>query len=159
MFTLPSMCLVAHSRGFLISSTSGGSAPANSSATIGALTRSVGHTRSGRSGKRFHASLQVAFDVIETDAAQAQGGFLLASGLGDDHDGLGAVEHRARPGGVLAAESDVDAAGEVTLGVLGGVADVEDLSARVSHAQDFVEIDRTGEPVRDSCPAWRAREC
>ncbi len=79
--------------------------------------------------------------MIETDTAQAQGGFLLASGLGDDHDGLGAVEHRTRPGGVLPAQSDIDAAGEVALGILGGVADVEDLSARVSHPQDLVEID------------------
>jgi hypothetical protein len=79
--------------------------------------------------------------VIETDAAQAQGGFLLAARLGNDHDGFGAVEDRARPGGVLAAESYVDASGEVALGVLGGLADVQNLSPVVSHPQDFGEID------------------
>ena len=35
--------------------------------------------------------------------------------LGDDHNGPGAVEYRAGPGGVLPAESDVDASGEVPL--------------------------------------------
>ena len=79
--------------------------------------------------------------MIEADAAQAQRGFLFASGLGDDHDGLGAVEHGARPGGVLAAESDIDAAGQVALGVFGGIANVQNLRACVSHAQDFVEFD------------------
>ena len=54
---------------------------------------------------------------------------------------LGAVEHRARPGGVLPAQSDVDAAGQVTLGVLGGVTHVEDLSAVVSHSKNLVQID------------------
>jgi hypothetical protein len=42
-------------------------------------------------GERFHASLQVSFDVSETDTAQAQGGFLLAARLGDDHNGPGTV--------------------------------------------------------------------
>ena len=55
--------------------------------------------------------------------------------------GLVAIEHRAGPGGVLAAESDVDAAGEMALGELGGVADVEDLRARISQVEDFVELD------------------
>ncbi len=86
--------------------------------------------------------MQVALDVIEADAAQAQGGFLLASRLGNDHDGLGAVEHGAGPSGVLAAEPDVDAAGQVTLGVLGGIANVEDLRACIAHPQDFIELDR-----------------
>ena len=97
--------------------------------------------------------------MIETDAAQAQGGFLFASRLGNNHDGLGAVEDRARPGGVLAAESDIDAAGEVTLGVLGGIADVEDLSARISHAEDFVEIDGMENLFEIAGPEWRARGC
>ena len=55
--------------------------------------------------------------------------------------GLARSSTRAGPSGVLPAESDVDAAGEVTLGILGGVTDVEDLSARVSHPKDLVEID------------------
>ena len=55
--------------------------------------------------------------------------------------GLAAVQDGARPGGILAAQSDVDAAGEVPLGIFGGVADVENLSARISHSQDFGQID------------------
>ena len=141
MFTLPAICSVAHSRGFLISSKQRRiRARQLFRHHRGADALGAPHqVRSG--GERFHAPLQIAFDVIETDTAQPQGGFLLASGLSDDHDGLGAIEHRASPGGVLPAESDVDAAGEVTLGILGGVADVEDLSARVSHPKDLGQID------------------
>ena len=56
--------------------------------------------------------------------------------------GLGAVEYRTRPSGVLPTESDVDAAGEMALGILGGIAHVEDLSARIPHPNDLIEIDR-----------------
>src|ERR1700730_18312008 len=51
------------------------------------------------------------------------------------------MEYRTGPSGVLPSESDVDAAGDVTLGILGGFTDVEDLSARVSHPKDLVKID------------------
>ena len=74
--------------------------------------------------------------------AQPQCRFLLASRLSDNHDGPGAVKHHARPSGVLAAKSDIDAAGDVTLGILGRIADVQNLSARISHPEHFIEIDR-----------------
>src|ERR1700730_5941217 len=51
------------------------------------------------------------------------------------------MEYRTGPSGVLPSESDVDAAGQVTLGILGGFTDVEDLSARVPHPKDLVKID------------------
>src|SRR5713226_9966505 len=51
------------------------------------------------------------------------------------------MEHRAGPSGVLPSQSDVDAAGDVTLCILGGFTDVEDLSARISHPKDLVKID------------------
>src|SRR2546425_3332320 len=86
--------------------------------------------------------MQVSFDVIETDMAQSQGGFMFASGLGDDHDGLGAIEYCTGPSGVLPAQSDIDAAGQVALGVLGGIPHIENLGAPVAHPKDFVKIDR-----------------
>src|SRR5438876_6185776 len=51
------------------------------------------------------------------------------------------MEYRTGPTGILPSESDVDAAGDVTLGILGGFTNVEDLSARVSHPKDLVKID------------------
>jgi len=78
--------------------------------------------------------------VIETDAAQAQRGLMLASGLGDDNDDPGSVEDCACPRGVLSAQADVDTAGKMVLGVLEGIADVENLSPGISQPQDFVQI-------------------
>ncbi len=40
------------------------------------------------------------------------------------------MEYRTGPSGVLPSESDVDAAGEVAIGILGGFTDVEDLASR-----------------------------
>ena len=54
----------------------------------------------------------------------------------------GAVEHGARPGGVLAAEADVDAAGEMGGGEFDGVADVEDLGSLVAEFEDLIECRR-----------------
>jgi hypothetical protein len=122
MFILLAICLVAHSCGFLISSTrGGGSALANSSAAIWALTRS-GRAHEVRSFcERLHAPSQIASYVIKSDTAQAQGGFQFASRLGNDHDWLGAIEHSSGPGCVLATQSNVDASGEVPLGVFGRI--------------------------------------
>src|SRR5258708_33886561 len=92
-------------------------------------------------GERFHAACEIAFDVVETDTAKAQGGLLLGSGLSNDENGLRAIENCPSPGGVLPAESDVDAASKVTLGVFGGIPDVEDLGAAVSELKNLVEID------------------
>src|SRR6266568_4772247 len=71
--------------------------------------------------------------------AHSQGGFMFASGLGDDHDGLGAIEYCTGPSGVLPAQSDIDAAGQVALGVLGGIPHIENLGAPVAHPKDFVK--------------------
>ena len=54
--------------------------------------------------------------MIEADAAEPDGGFVLAAGVGDDDDGMLAIEHGAGPGGVLAAEADVDAARQMRRG-------------------------------------------
>ena len=92
-------------------------------------------------GQGLHASAQMTFYVIEADAAEAQDGFFFAAGFGDDDDWLGAVEDCSGPGCVLATEADVDAAGEVSLGIFCCVADVEDLGACVAKTDDFVEFD------------------
>lgn len=92
-------------------------------------------------GEGGHAVLQVAHDVIEADAAEAGGGFLFAAGLGDDDDRLRAIEDGAGPGGVLASEADVDAAGEVSFGVLGWVANIEDLDAGIAMGDYLIEFD------------------
>jgi hypothetical protein len=97
----------------------------------------------GPRGQRFHASREITLHMIESDAAQPHGCFLFTSGLGDDHDGLRSIEHGAGPGRILTAEPDVDAAREVSFGVFGGVAHVENLSACVAHLKNFGEIDRT----------------
>jgi hypothetical protein len=73
------------------------------------------------------SSPQVTFYVIETNPAESQCGLLFTSRLGDDHDGLGTVEQGARPGGELPTQPDVDSAGNVTLGILGGISHIEDL--------------------------------
>src|SRR5258706_5012761 len=51
------------------------------------------------------------------------------------------MEYRTGPCGVLPTESDIDATGDVTLGILGGFTDVENLSARVAHLKNLVQID------------------
>src|ERR1700686_4907244 len=79
--------------------------------------------------------------MIETDTAQAQGGFLLAARRGDDHNGLGTVEYGPRPGRVLSPEPNVNAPGQVPVGVLVGIADVQNLSSAISHPEDFGKID------------------
>ena len=79
--------------------------------------------------------------MIESNAPQAQCSLLFAAGLGDDHDWLGAVQHGSGPGGILASQADVDAAREMSFGVFGGVADVENLGPRVSQVQNLIEFD------------------
>src|SRR6185437_15620847 len=83
-----------------------------------------------------------AAHVIEADAAEAEGSFVLAAGLGDDDDGFLTVEQRAGPGGVLATEADVEAADEMALGELGAVADVEELRANLLEVENFIERER-----------------
>src|SRR5579859_4618345 len=60
-----------------------------------------------------YSVLKIARDVIESNTAKAHRGFLLAAGIRDEHDWFVAAKQRARPGGVLPTEADVDAAGEM----------------------------------------------
>ncbi len=87
------------------------------------------------------AILEVAGDVIETNPAQANRGLFFLVGGGDDDDGC-AIEHGARPGGELADEADVDAAGEMAGGEFGGVSGIEDLRAAGLQLQDLVKGQR-----------------
>ena len=67
----------------------------------------------GARGQTCEAALEIAGDVVEADAPEARGGFGLPAGIGDDDDGMLALEDGAGPGGVLPAQADVDAAGEM----------------------------------------------
>ena len=93
---------------------------ASRSAASGALTRSVAAVSSRPRFEAVQPVLQVADDVIEADAAEANRRLVLAAGVGDDHDRTLAIEDRAGPGRVLAAEADVDAAGKMRGGELAG---------------------------------------
>ena len=80
--------------------------------------------------------------MIEADAAEPDGGFGFAAGVRDDHDGLLAMKNRAGPGGVLPAEADVDAAGEMRGGKFLRIACIEDLRASRLQLQDAFERKR-----------------
>ena len=67
--------------------------------------------------------------MIETDTTEANGGFVFAAGVGDDDDGMRAVENGSGPRGVLAAEANVNAAFQMSSGEFVRVASVEDLRA------------------------------
>lgn len=69
--------------------------------------------------------------LIEADPAQTHRGLLLASRLGDDHDRFSTVEHRAGPRCVLAAQRDIDAAGNVSFAILRRIADIQNLRSRI----------------------------
>ena len=79
---------------------------------------------------------------VEADAAWADGGPGFAARRRDDDDGVFAIEDRAGPGGVLAAEADVDAASEMSGGEFGGVARVENLRAGGLQSQNGIERER-----------------
>ena len=101
------------------------------------------------------AVFQKAGDVVEADAAQAHGGFGFAAGGGDDDDGVIAIEHGADPGGVLAAQADVDAADEVGAGEFCRVAGVENLRVFLLQIQNLFEGERdhlVGEGVVERGP-------
>src|SRR5689334_11976828 len=58
-------------------------------------------------GSRFEtlqAVREIANDVIEADAAEADGGFAFTAWAGDDDDGAVVMKHGAGPGGVLSDE-------------------------------------------------------
>jgi hypothetical protein len=95
----------------------------------------------GAVGEGGHTFAEIAEDVIETDASKPNCGFVFATGLGDEDNGFGAIKNGARPGGVLAAESDVDAASEMSFRVLRGIAHVENLGAAIAESENLVEFD------------------
>src|SRR6185437_107700 len=113
---------------------------------VGGADAFGGGDEAGAVSKGGHAFVEIAAHVIEADAAEAECGFVLAAGFGDDDDGFFAVEQRSGPRGVLAAEADVEAAGEMALGELYRVADVEELDkirdAGFLQREDFVERER-----------------
>lgn len=101
------------------------------------------------------AVLQEAGHMIKTDAAEAYGGFIFAAGVGDDDDGMSAIDDGAGPGGVLAIKADVDAASEMSSAKFVGVAGVEDLRAFFMKREHFVEWKR-GEFALESLVKSRA---
>ena len=80
--------------------------------------------------------------MVEADAAETNGGFVFASGVGDDDDRMDAIENGSGPGGVLAAEADVDAAGEVSGTKFLGIASVENLRAFGLQGEHGVQRER-----------------
>src|SRR5215472_15311576 len=65
---------------------------------------------------RFEAAqsvLQISSHMIEPNAPEADGRFVLAARVSDDDDGMRAIQHGSGPCGVLAAETNVDAALQV----------------------------------------------
>ena len=89
-------------------------------------------------GPRLQASQpvrQIADDVIEADAAEPYRRFLLAARVGDDHDRPLAIEHGAGPRRILSAEADVDAASQMPLREVPGIAHVEHLRPGLLHAE------------------------
>ena len=87
----------------------------------------LGEVRTVR--QREQAVVQVTDDVVEADAAEAHARLRLGAARADDDDRLRVVEDGAGPGGVLSAESDVQAAAQVGGGEVGRVARVEQLRA------------------------------
>src|ERR1700724_1655735 len=61
--------------------------------------------------------LEIADDLIEADQSQPRRRLVLASRVGDDHNRLLAAQHGAGPGGILAAETDVDAGCARSVGI------------------------------------------
>lgn len=112
---------------------------------FGGERRAVMFGSSSELGTRFetgHSLLEITGDVIETNATETDGGFGLARGIGDNHDGFIVSEDGAGPGGVLAVQADVDAAGKMRGGELFRVARVEDLRAGVLQIENAIEFER-----------------
>ena len=97
---------------------------------------------SGRDSNAVESVLEIADHLIEADAAQSHGRFVFTSRVGDDDDRLLAGQHGAGPRRVLAAEADVDAAGQVGGRELGRVARIQHLRAHRLQRQDVIEGQR-----------------
>jgi hypothetical protein len=59
--------------------------------------------------KRLHGQCEIAFDMIEANAAEPHRSFQLAAGFSNDDDRLGPIEYRASPGRILPSETNIDA--------------------------------------------------
>src|SRR5258706_67102 len=79
-------------------------------------------------------------------AAESQRGLVLASGVGDDDDRLITVQDCAGPGGVLSAEANVHAAGQVRGREFRRFSAVEQLSADLLQRQHVIEQHRVEFP-------------
>src|SRR5262245_37460282 len=88
------------------------------------------------------AILQESDDVIEADASETYGGLELAAGISNDDDRRLAAEDGTGPRGVLAAETDVDAARQVRRREVAGIARVENLSAHIADREHLIERHR-----------------
>src|SRR4029450_4220607 len=90
--------------------------------------------------------MEITDDAIESDAAEAHRRLLLTTRFRDDHDRSLRAENRACPRGVLAAEPDVYAAGEMCGRELGGVAGIEDLRTRALKVEKLLQRHRLQPP-------------
>src|SRR5262249_9842606 len=82
---------------------------------------------------------EISNDLIEADAPQPKGGFAFAPGVCDHHDRPFAVEDCSRPTRILAPETDVDAAREMSRREFRGIARVEQLGADFLQRENGVD--------------------
>ena len=97
----------------------------------GALRRSVEATSSGREFEAVQSILQISGHVIESDAPEADCGFVLLARVRDNYDRMLPVEHGSGPRCVLPDEADIDAARQMRRGKFGRIARIENLRARL----------------------------
>src|SRR4029453_19541161 len=106
----------------------------------GGRAPSLGRGPQTRAGpKTPQSTIEVSDDVIEADAAQAEGCFALATGIGDDQNRPVAAQYASRPGRVLACQSNVDASGEIRRRELGRVPSVQQLGPDLLQGQGVIE--------------------
>jgi hypothetical protein len=96
----------------------------------------------GTGFQTLQAVFQIAGDVVKADTAKPDGGFVFAAGRGNDDDRMIMIQNGAGPGGVLAVEADVDAAGKMSGTELFGFASVQDLRAFGLQSKHHVESER-----------------
>ena len=108
----------------------------------------------GRMIESRHARLQIAGDVVKPDPSQTHHRFFLSLFIGDDDDRSLVVEHRARPRGVLALQSNVNGPFQVAAIKLDPFADIDDLrfpgSATAERLRAKVPAVTSASSLRDS---------
>ena len=95
-----------------------------------------------------HAALQIAADDVEADPSEPHRCLLLAPRLRDDGHRRTGVEDRPAPGGVAAAEADVEAARQVGGLEVGRIARVEDRAALLSQLERLAPATAAAAPPR-----------